>query len=103
MGNYKRKHRISVLATTCLFFVGLLTGSAQFMDDFTDGDFTNTPTWNGDASLFTAYQVNSTPKVRVPQVIISAHHPHSLIMLNGSFSLIYNLALLEQISSTFIL
>ena len=54
MGNYKRKHRISVLATTCLFFVGLLTGSAQFMDDFTDGDFTNTPTWNGDASLFTA-------------------------------------------------
>ena len=53
MGNYKRKHTISFLATTYLFFVGLLTASAQFSDDFTDGDFTNTPSWNGDASLFT--------------------------------------------------
>ncbi len=53
MSNYKRKHRISVLATTCLFFVGLLTGSAQFTDDFTDGDFTSNPTWSGDAGLFT--------------------------------------------------
>ena len=53
MGNYKRKHTISFLATTYLFFVGLLTASAQFSDDFTDGDFTNTPAWNGDVSLFT--------------------------------------------------
>ena len=103
MGNYKRKHRISVLATTCLFFVGLLTGSAQFTDDFTDGDFTNTPTWNGDAGLFTLLQVNSTHKVRVPQ-LLSQHTIYTLHqMRNGSFLLIYNLPLLEQISLTFTL
>ena len=55
MGNYKRKHTIRFLATTYLFFVGLLTASAQFSDDFTDGDFTNTPSWNGDVSLFTIF------------------------------------------------
>lgn len=52
-GNYKRKHTKSFLAATCLFFVGLLTGFGQLTDDFTDGDFTNTPTWSGDVGLFT--------------------------------------------------
>ena len=52
MGNYKRKYRMSFLATTCLFFVGLLAGFGQFTDDFTDGDFTNSPIWSGTASSF---------------------------------------------------
>ncbi len=52
MGNYKRKYTNSFLATTCLFFVGIFTGFGQLTDDFTDGDFTNSPAWSGTASTF---------------------------------------------------
>ena len=38
-----------LLVTTLAFF----TTNAQFTDNFTDGDFTNNPTWSGSNSLFT--------------------------------------------------
>lgn len=53
MSNNKRKHTKIFLAITCLFFVGSLTAFGQLTDDFTDGDFTNSPTWTGDVGLFT--------------------------------------------------
>jgi hypothetical protein len=40
------------LLTSLLLFVNALTLRAQFTDDFSDGDFTSSPTWSGDNSLF---------------------------------------------------
>ena len=40
-----------LIIITLLFSIPAI---AQFTDDFTDGDFTNNPTWSGDNALFTA-------------------------------------------------
>ena len=47
----KRKSNY-LLLTSLLLFVNALTMRAQFTDDFSDGDFTSSPTWSGDNSLF---------------------------------------------------
>lgn len=46
------------LPTLLLLFVNTFTSNAQFSDDFSDGDFTNSPTWLGqDTSFEVASQV----------------------------------------------
>jgi hypothetical protein len=54
-GETKMKHFFTVwFLMFCLGWVGITFGqSVNFEDGFEDGDFTNTPAWNGDADQFT--------------------------------------------------
>jgi hypothetical protein len=48
-------------ACSIIFLFICFTSMAQLAEDFTDGDFTNNPTWSGDAGLWqvVAGQLNS--------------------------------------------
>ncbi len=46
-----RKQNLKILLTTILLLASCY-GFAQFTDDFTDGDFSQNPTWTGDTHLF---------------------------------------------------
>lgn len=43
---------INKFVALLLLSVSYLSGSAQFSDDFSDGDFTNNPSWSGNDALF---------------------------------------------------
>lgn len=43
---------INYFFTVCLVFVKMLTVSGQVSDDFSDGDFSNSPTWSGTTADF---------------------------------------------------
>lgn len=61
----KGMFKLIVRAFMCCLLVGMAQhASAQFQDDFTDGDFTGSPTWSGDASLFTVVDDGGNMRLR---------------------------------------
>jgi hypothetical protein len=63
---------------TVLLFVVTGLSSAQFSDDFTDGDFTNSPTWGGMTSNFEIDGINQlhllAPAIDDTSYLICAHN-----------------------------
>lgn len=57
-----------------LLFVVILTNisiNAQFVDNFTDGDFVSAPTWSGDDSVFTIVNTSGNNQLRSNKTIAS--------------------------------
>lgn len=58
------RHTLSPLFILLLSLLFAFTASAQFSDDFTDGDITLGPTWSGSTTLFTVVDVSGNNRLR---------------------------------------
>lgn len=72
-----------------------MVGVGQFTDDFTDGDFTNNPTWSGDVALFTASgnELNSQSPVANTYYLSTP----STLASNAQWDFFFNMRLVLQV------